>query len=811
MPQIANSPFDRNRRNPNITAAQSSIDLATVVRILKGRWYVFATCITIALVIAVVHIYRTPSSYLQKATVLVKDSKSGSTSGVEAFADISGVAGLLNSNVENEQLILQSRSVMEAVVKHLSLQYFYYQPKPLRYDELYDLSPIEIVPTQPDAPIEITTFKLSFLDNDSTRLEYNSKDTTFMVNIGEEMEFPALGKVTVKVKPQTRDWYLQECGQEVKVNAVDLQNAISYYLSNLGVELVQKDASMISLSYVSTSPRKAADILNMLIEEYSLSTIHSKNEVLESSQDFIGSRLQIIAAELSEVDGRIESYKRSEKTAAPMDEAKSYLSRADDLDEQIAEYEIQLHLIRELRTFMDDHKDFEILPYNIGINNQALNSQITSYNDLLVRYRRLLSASSEKSPVVGDNATALRSMLATIKQTAADMQRSIEMNLSESRQMNHKNVSRVDAANSNLRALTSIERDQKIKSELYTYLLQKSEENAIMKSMTESNIRPIDMANGDLLPIGPRKGRILIVAFLLGLLLPFVYYYVRDLIYTKVRGRSDVSPVLQAPIVGEIPSKPKERARQTIFVEPGATNQISEAFRILRTNLKFLALDEKLQVIALTSTMPGEGKSYVSANLAMTFALSGKRVCLLDLDLRKMSTTRFYKLRGKHGLSEFLANTESDIVSLVQPTEYENVSILPGGIIPPNPAELLMSDRFDIAINELRKHFDYLILDNPPFDVVADTGISNRVVDVTLYVMRMGVFDRRELPVIQEIYEQKKLRNMAMVLTDVDYEALVYSLGYKGYGKSYGYRGYGYSYYGETHRVHHTSADSAKK
>ena len=774
---------------------EGGLDFQTIVNIFLGKWYVFVICACAALVIAAAYVWRAPKTFVQHASVLVKDKQSG-VMGNQTFADIAGFNGLTTSNVQNEQFIIQSRAVMSGVVKKLSLQFRYYEPRFMRKDELYTSSPIYIVPVDPELPIAGSMFEAKFFSaNDTTRFTYESEDTTFVCPINRAVELSGIGLAVVRIRPRTFERYVSERSKSVVVAGMRRDFAVSSYVGALSVGLAQRDGAVLNLSYTSSSSRKAADILNCVVAEYNRLTIDSKNEVLDSSLNFIAKRIAIVGAELDEVDKRLELMKSKEKTVNPLGEATNYLALSRTQETQLTEFEIQLRLIKEFRSVLDT-AEYSMLPMNIGLNSVAMNQQIQAYNAALLEFKRLKTYSSEKSPVVSSLVAKLDAMLDNIRLSAADAQNSIELNISELKKLAEKNMGRVSAATSNDRVLQSVTREQVVKSSLYNYLLQKTEENAIMKSMTESNVRLIDSAYGSPFPVSPKRTQIFLIAFFVGLAIPFAFYYLKDILYTKVRGRSDVTAIVKAPIVGEIPSKPKKQAAQTLFVEAGANNQISEAFRILRANLSFMtSANNKKQIISLTSTMAGEGKSYIALNLAMACAISGKKVCLVDIDLRKMASSRFFKMRGKKGVSEYLAEQENNLEELIQPTAYENVSVLPGGVIPPNPAELLMSERFDKIIEFLRTKFDFVILDNPPLGIVADTGIANRVADVTLYVIRVGALDRRQLPAIQEVYRSNQLKNMALVLTDINYEMLNYSMGYTGYGKYYGYRYYGHTYY----------------
>ena len=776
---------------------EETLDLSTILNILIGKWYWFAASVLLCLAVGCVYLYRTPKVYRKQATVLIKENKNGASgvSQAAAFADIAGVAGLSASNTENEMLILQSRSLMEEVVYRLGAHITYYQHKYLRSLELYENTPFRVVEkergTLMPAYLEVTPLSDTEF---RARIEYFSvahnemADTTLTGRFNEEILFP-FGLATLESYPQLLQYFT---GEEIRVYISTPKRVASGYLANLSVSMMSKMSSMLSVSFNSSRPRKAEDVINTLLDQYNRDAIDDKNKVLENTNRFIQERLITIRRELGEVDSRIEGYKRSALSTNIQTESQIYLQNASSLEEKISTTDIQLNLVNILSEFLaKPTNQRELLPYNIGLDNAGLNAQIQNYNDNLIRLNRMVAASSERNPVVVDLSVSLESARASIVKTVADMQHSLQMQQDQLTSRNQKATGRIEAVATNERSVQSITRDQKIKAELYLYLLNKSEENAIIKSTTEPNARIIDKAFGGDFPVAPRKMVILLACLLIGCVIPGAYFFLKDMLYTKVRGRSDVTKIVKAPLLGEIPAKAKSQKDQFLVVRHGSNNQLSEAFRILRTNLGFLNPGERTQVLAVTSTLPGEGKTYISGNMAMALALSGKKVCLVGLDLRRPTLQAAFGLQGKKGVSDYLIGKEAVLANLILPTEaHENLSLLPAGTVPPNPAELLMSNRFDALVAELREQFDFVVIDHPPMGIVADTGIANRVADTTLYVVRAGVLNRRELDSIQELYQEQKLCNMGVVITDVDYERLYYSVGYSGYGKRYGYSGY---------------------
>ncbi|MEG1737746.1 MAG: polysaccharide biosynthesis tyrosine autokinase [Odoribacter sp.] len=765
------------------------IDLMALVNILLGKWYWFVISAILCVGIAAVKIYFSPKIFYKQTTILIKDPKSNSQSAT--FADIAGMSGLASNNTENEMIILRSRFLMEEAVEQLGAHITYFQEQHLRKVELYESTPFRVV-----APEGTTLMPASFqiTVQDHARFRYTSADTSFVAPFNTGIQFP-FGYAIVSSRPQWLGYYINK---PVDVFIGSVRGTAAGYLGGLSIMPVSKGTNVLNLGMRSSRPGKAADILNKLVEVYNTAAINDKNFILDNSARFISDRLDIVRRELGEVDGRIESYKRSTLSSNASSEGSMYINSASSLEEKRSANELQISLLNSLRDFMQRAgTGRDLLPYNIGLDNAGLNAQIQTYNENLIRMNRMIDASSERNPVVADLNGSLESLRSSIEKTVDDMNRSLLLTQRELDQRAVKTTGKIEAASTHERNVQSITRDQKIKAELYLYLLNKSEENAILKSMTEPNARVLDKAFGSESPISPQREKIALAGLLIGLLIPGAWFILKDLLYTKVRGRSDVTRVVKAPLLGEIPSKPERLSDRFLVVENGSNTQLSEAFRILRTNLSFLNPDSRQQVIAFTSTLPGEGKTYISANMAMALALSGKKVCLVGLDLRRPTLQKAFNLKGKKGVSDFLVQAEHSLENLIQRLpEHENLYLLPAGTVPPNPAELLMNTRFDEMIAELRTRFDYIVLDHPPMHIVSDTAIANRVVDITLYVVRAGYLSRKELSVVQDLYKEQKLHNMGIVITDVDYERLYYSVGYTGYGKRYGYYG-GYSAYGK--------------
>ena len=791
--------MNENTRTP-FDEENSFIDFHTLLNLLIGKWYLFVGSALLCVLLGCVYIYRTPKVYQKSATLLVKEMSrygNGVASQASAFADIAGVNLMSMSFTENELLLLQSRSLMRQVVNRLGLHITYYDHRLFRMVELYEQTPLRLVESRPGTLLP-AALELTPLTAQTCRIEMSlydektdeSRDTVFTAPFNRACEFP-FGEATIQTAPERLEAYLN---RPISIYINSPKRVASALLGSVNVSRVSKEASMIEVTVRSSRPGKAEDIVNTLLDQYEQDAIDDKNRVLDNTTAFIAERRVTIKQELNDVDTRIENYKRSTLSTNLSNESQVYLQSATSLEEKIYANRIQSSLTDILADYMTNplHKD-DLLPYNIGLENQSLNAQIQLYNDNRLRFNRMLTASSESNPVVEDMRASLEASRASIEKTVGEMQRSLRLQAQQLESRNKMATGRIESVSTNERNVQSITRDQKIKSELYLYLLNKSEENAIVRSTTEANARLVDSAFGPDYPVSPRRMIILLASLLIGLALPAAWFIGKEMLNTKVRGRSDVAKVVHAPILGEIPDRSDayNDLSSALLVRAGSGSQISEAFRILRTNLAFLNVGQRNRVFAFTSSRPGEGKTFVTMNFAMTLALAGKRVCLVDLDLRRCSLSKAMHLKGHRGVTDFLVGKVTDCAGLIHPTEHSDcLSIVPSGTIPPNPAELLMGARFDELINELLTRFDYLFLDNPPVQSVADATIANRVSDLTFYIVRAGFIDRRELESVETIYQEHSLRNMTVIVNGVDYEELYYSMGYHGYGKRYGYGRY---------------------
>lgn len=569
------------------------------------------------------------------------------------------------------------------------------------------------------------------------------------------------------------------------------------YTQKLRADLGNENATIINLSIDDASVQKAEDILNTLIEVYNEKWIQDKNQIAVSTSRFIGERLGVIENELGHVDENISNYK-SEHLLPDVQAASSlYMSQSAENKKEIQTLTNQLTTAQYIRRELNSKDMNQLLPTNSDIANVNIESQIGEYNKMVLDRNRLIANSSEKNPLVKDLGNSMQSMKRTILQSVDNLIVSLNTQIRSIRQQEATTTQQLASNPSQAKYLLSVERQQKVKEELYLYLLQKREENELSQAFTAYNTRMITAPRGSALPTAPNKKNILLVALVLGLLVPAVIIFMQENMNTKVRGKKDLEN-LSVPCLGEIPlylsnkKKNNKSPEHVIVVEESNRNIINEAFRVLRSNVDFIKNKNTQQkVFVVTSFNPGSGKSFLSMNIAMSFAIKGKKVLVIDGDLRH-GTVSAYVGSPKKGLTDYLGYEETSWNELlITDKKYPNLHTIPVGTIPPNPTELLEDKSLATLIQALRNEYDYIFIDCPPIDIVADAQIIEQYADRTFFVVRAGLLDRSLLSELENIYQEKRFKNLSIILNGTESTGGRYS--YR-YGYSYGYHN-GYASY----------------
>lgn len=788
------------KKTPVGKPADDFIRIQDLWSMFVPKWYWFAISLFITLTIAVLYLLSTPPIYTRTAAILVKDNSksSSSTSAMNDFSDLGIFKS--NTNINNELLTLKSPTLMTEVVNRLGLNETFTIRKGLKNVDLYKVSPVTI--TFCDKTEVPLSFTIKFSSKEAfaiSELEISGEDIgeTLSAQMGDSIQTSA-GIMIVSPTQEFTDAFI---GTSIRYVRGSVRAAVDTYSNALVAELGNEDATIINLSINDTSIRKAEDILNTLIEVYNENWIRDKNQIAVSTSQFISDRLGVIESELGHVDENISSYK-SEHLLPDVQAASSlYMAQSAENNKELSTLNNQLSTAQYIRRELNTKQLDQTLPANSGIVSANIETQISEYNNLVLDRNRLIANSSEKNPLVKNMASSLQSMQRTIIQSVDNLIVSLNTQIRSLRRQEEATTNRLASNPNQAKYLLSVERQQKVKEELYLYLLQKREENELSQAFTAYNTRLITAPRGSMFPTAPRKMNILLVAFAVGLLVPAVGIFMKENMNTKVRGRKDLEN-LSIPFIGEIPQYSgtkkkwwefKHRKRQDmkiIVVNEGNRNIINEAFRVLRSNMDFMASkDNNQHVFVLTSFNPGSGKSFLAINIAISFAIKKKKILVIDGDLRHRTVSSYVDSPNK-GLSDYLNNQIEDWKEIIVSYKgYTNLHILPIGTIPPNPTELLEDNKLSMLIEALRPEYDYIFIDCPPVDIVADAQIIEKWADRTIFVVRSGLLDRSMLSELENMYTGKRFKNLSMILNGTE------STGGR-YGYRYGYH-YGYaSYYG---------------
>lgn len=769
--------------------ADDFLRLQDLWALFLSKWYWFVLSVCVALGVAVFYLVSTPPLYTRTASILIKDDgkNSGGSNLSTEFQDL----GLFqnNTNINNELLTLKSPTLMTEVVRRLRLNETYTVREGLRRRELYRESPLYVSFLRPEEGVGVS-LTLRPTDANTVRVSGFRKDgrewdEVFSVQPGDSLPTP-VGTLTVTATPFPAEWI----GRDITYSQGSLKAATDACTAALQASLGDEKSTIIDLSISDPSIRKAEDLLNTLIEVYNENWIQDKNQIAVSTSQFITDRLGVIESELGHVDENISSFKSENLLPDVQAAASQYLSQSAENKRELLALNSQLSTVQYIRRELVKKSLTQPLPASSGLENDNIREQIGEYNAIVMNRNRLLANSSEKNPLVQDLTASLRNMQTAILQSVDNQIKALNTQIANLRTQEAATVSQLASNPTQAKYLLSVERQQKVKEELYLYLLQKREENELSQAFTAYNTRVITAPRGSAFPTAPRKSNVLLTAFAVGLLLPAVGIFLRETMNTRVRGRKDVEH-LHLPFVGEIPQSGKKASRKkaadapvTLVVRNHSRNTVNEAFRVVRTNLEFMmGTHTDSRVVMLTSINSGSGKTFISMNLAASFALKQQRVLVLDLDLRRASLSRY--VQSPHtGISNYLNGQVSDWRSVLVPGTSEGTpDVIPVGTLPPNPSELLFSPRMEQLIATLRSHYDYIFIDCPPVEVVADASIIARWADLTLFIVRAGLLERDMLPVIDGYYDERKFQNMALLLNGTE----------AAHGGRYGYR-YGYHY-----------------
>ncbi len=757
-------------------------------------WKLFILFISLSYFISYLYLRYSVPLYEGNITVLIKNIQKSGTgmSETSAFEDLSILNGF--NAIENEKAIFSSRDLMRKVVINLELQKEYYSLGSVTgflKRELYRDSPVKIEMIGADSLKFLHSDKLIFNVLDKNQFQVEDKD-------GNVLYKSYFGKEVVTNKAIKYKFSLNKLnsanitGRKYEITILPLESVISKYLARLKVEQSGNSSAILKISLQYQSKEKALDILNLLYKKYNEDAIDDKNFVAKNTSDFITDRVKLISQELGVVEEQSKNYKEKNKFNQIEDEVKSDIASTATLRNEIIEAETQLQLSKmmldHLRT--NDGPD-DLVPVNLGLTDDNIDRIITTHNGLVLDRYEELKTSTNKAPKVVNISTKISELKENIEESIKNVISSKKRILSEL----NSEESRLDSELAKMpkfeKEFRSIERQQQIKESLYLYLLQKREEAQIALAVGSGNAKLVDQAFSSGSIVSPKSSFVYSISLLISIIITIVVIYLNELFHDKVYSKSDIEKYNLA-YLGNIPLGEKNK---NIVISKGSKTAISESFRTTRTNVDFMlgnSISDRGKFIYITSTVAKEGKSFTSVNFALSLALTGKKVLLLGMDLRAPKLEQYINKERSKGITNFILNSESTIYDYIYQTELnENLFLFPSGDIPPNPSELLLSDRVKELFEILGREYEYIIVDTAPVGIVTDTLLISHYADVTIYVVRANQLPRKMLNIASDLFKEKRLNNMAVLLNGT-YGSKGYGYGY-GYGYSYGY-GYGYGY-----------------
>ena len=796
---------------------EENIDVKELLFKYLIHWPWFVGAVVACLIAAWVYLHISTPVYNISATVLIKDDKKGGSAGMLSGLESLGLDGMVSSsqNIDNEIEVLRSKTIVKEVVEDLGLYISYTDEDEFPSRNMYKTSPVQVSLTpqeadlleepmivemalQPQGSMDVTVK----IDDDEYQKHFEKLPAVFPTDKGTLAFFLTPDSVLSSKRTSEETTASEKTTRNITATINKPLAVAKAYCKNMTIEPTSKTTSVAVISLKNSNVQRGKDFINKLLEMYNINTNNDKNEVAQKTAEFINERISIISKELGSTEKDLESFKRGAGITDLTSDAQIALTGSAEYEKKRVENQTQINLLQDLQKYMQN-EGYEVLPSNIGLQDLNLAAAINRYNEVLVERKRLLRTSTENNPTIINLDTSISAMIENVQVSLDRVLRGLFITKADLDREANRYSRRISEAPGQEREFVNIARQQEIKAGLYLMLLQKREENAITLAATANNAKIIDDAIADDAPVSPKRKVIYLIALVLGVGIPVGVIYLLELTKFKIEGRGDVEKLTRLPIVGDVPLTAEKTGSIAVF--ENQNNLMSETFRNVRTNLQFM-LGNGQKVILVTSTVSGEGKSFISANLAISLSLLGKKVVIVGLDIRKPGLNKIFNLpRKEQGITQYLSNPEKNLIDFVQPSDVsKNLFILPGGTVPPNPTELLARDSLDKAIEVLKKNFDYIILDTAPVGMVTDTLLVGRVADLSVYVCRADYTRKAEFTLINELADSNKLPNLCTVINGLDLQKKKYGYyyGYGKYGKYYGYGkryGYGYGYGEQSH------------
>ncbi len=760
---------------------KDDLNLKDFITLFTKNWKWFALSAFLFVSMGVMYLLiKNPVYYVDASILLREDDKKSASSAMSMLSGLGDLGSMMGSkNVDNEVGVLNTRMILKSAIQKLNLNVICTTKEGLKTVDMYPASPyiITVDSAQVDTIKDVIKFKIKPLKRNQYEVSGKYKSEKFKTTISG---FPAVLKtpaidVNIDKNPGVN---LKKDDQQVKVTIIN-PNVLTYLLGKeVKIGATSKKTSIIRLGLEADNVKKAQDLLTTLIAIFNKEAVNDKNIEAMNTAAFVDERLAVIADELEVVEKNVQKYKQDNNLTDISSEAKLFLEQLGESEAKRIETQIQMNVIQYLENYVQDEKNKDKMIPGVGLEDKGLQAIILKYNELLIERNSLESASSGINPTLQTMNTQLVSMRQNIISNIKNVKASLNVMHQDLKSQDKVMNNRIKSIPRQEREYIEIARQREIKEKLYLFLLQKREETNLSLASVTPKAKTIDIPMPSVKPIAPKKMTTLAIMFCLGIGFPFVFFYLKKQLKTQIDSKEELEKLCDAEIIGEIcQSKNKEH----IVVKKDSMAPEVELFRLLRANILFKIKGTDKKVIMITSTIAGEGKTFIGANLAMSFALTGKKVLLAGLDIRKPRLAEYLNLPKANGITNYLSESGFVPDDLIQKSSvHPNLEILQAGVVPPNPNELLMEDNLDELFKYYRTKYDYIIIDTAPVGIVSDTFLLDRLADITLYVSRIGYVHKDSVKNINTIVDKDSLRNLYVVANGVD-------LGEKNGGYGYGY------------------------
>lgn len=754
----------------------NEIDVRKVVRIILEHWWWFAVGVAVFVLLGIAYYLRKAPEWTTDASIVLRQ-KDGVGSQMEAFSML-GLTG--NQAAEDEVEVLASRGLLHQSIEALNLWEATAVRDGWRWkgefrNPALSIDYLELKGQAKTVPFTVYVKPTAKGYKVKAKLGYFLRSSTRVKELGTPVE-TCVGTLVIHANRPL------SCDTTYRLVHMRKELVVAKYREHIHVSQHKKESNIITLKTKSSLPERDKALLHQMIEQYNLNAVVDKNMIATNTAAFIEERLSIITAELSEAEDAVASYKEQNKIADIGMQATLFLHASSAEQRAMAEIETQLSLVEYIDEFLrDDTKRNSLIPSNIGLSDPTLSTGLTEYNTLQLQRMRILRTATDDNPVIEQMNAQLASMRQNIIETIGSVRESLVIRKRNLQAQDTKYNRQIEEAPEQEREYIRVMRQQQIRERLYAYLYEKREENALMLAATAMPAKIVDMPQRDVRSKSPRLLKLLVLCFLLGLIFPGAALYLYRLMNDKIDDPKEFERRVKAPLLGQLVQNSRNAH---IAIHEGESTVSAELFRLIRTNLRFvIPSDVKSPVILVTSCINGDGKSYVSSNTALSLAILGKKVVLVGLDIRKPMLATYFNLNNKGHLTDYLAEPSIELDDIIIPSgEHKNLDLIPCGTIPPNPAELLQTERLDELFAELRQRYDYIIVDTAPVALVSDTYLLDRIADMTIFVSRYKYTPSEMIEYINQVIDQKRMHNVACVLNGVKGS-------HTGYGYGYGYGG----------------------